>query len=79
MDVATFRDRSDVSLPTGHELEFLASLSTRWSRLYRTEFARLLKEHDTRCDGRHEPPSIIRISAAPSWRSRRDSAKATKT
>jgi len=77
-DVAAFRDRSDVSLLTGHELEFLASLNTRWRRLYRTEFARLLKEHDTRCDGRREPTSIIRISAAPSWRSREDSTNATK-
>ncbi len=75
----TFRDWSDVSLPTGHELEFLASLNTRWRRLYCNELARLLNEDDNRCDGRHEPPSIIRISAAHSWRSRQNSANATKS
>jgi len=68
-----------MSLLTGHELEFLVSLHTRWSRLYCNELARLLKEHDTRCDGRHEIDSIIRISAAPSLRSPQNSAHATKT
>src|SRR5258707_10229656 len=53
---------TDVSLLTGHELEFLASLNTRWRRLYCNELERLLKGDDTRCDGRHEPPSIIPIS-----------------
>jgi hypothetical protein len=67
-----------VSLLTGQELEFLASLNTRWGRLYGNELARLLKGDDTRCAGRREPPSIIRISAAPSRRSREDSTNATK-
>ena len=30
-----------MSLLTGHELEFLASLNTRWRRLYCNELARL--------------------------------------
>lgn len=68
-----------MSLLTGHELEFLASLNTRWRRLYCNELARLLTMDDNQCDGRHEPPSIIRISAAHSRRSRRDSANAIKT
>jgi len=54
-----------MSMLTSRELDFLASLNTRWWRLYCNELARLLKEDDTRCDGRHEPPSIIRISAEP--------------
>ena len=68
-----------MSVLTGRELEFLTSLNTRWTNLYGNELARLLQEDDTRCDGRHEPPSIIRISVAPSWRSHRDAANATKT
>jgi len=57
-----------MSILTSRELEFLASLNTSWARLYCNELARLLREHDVRCDGRHEPPSIIRISAAPTPR-----------
>ena len=68
-----------MSVLTGRELEFLTSLNTRWSNLYGSELARLLKGDGTRCDGRHETPSIIRISAAPSWHSHRDAANATKT
>jgi hypothetical protein len=67
-----------VSLPTARELEFLASLNARWSRLYGNELARLREEDDVRCDRRHEAPFIIRISAARSQRSRRNSANATK-
>jgi hypothetical protein len=37
-----------MSLLTGCELEFLASLRTSWSRLYWNELARLLKEDDKR-------------------------------
>ena len=67
-----------MSLLTGQELEFLASLNTRWRRLYCNELVRLLNVDGNQCDGRREPPSIIRISAAPSWRSREDSTNATK-
>ena len=35
-----------MSLPTGHELEFLVSLNTRWNRLYWNELAFLLREND---------------------------------
>jgi hypothetical protein len=35
-----------MSILTGRELEFLASLRTSWSRLYWNELARLLKEDD---------------------------------
>jgi len=68
-----------MSLPTARELEFLASLNTRWSRLYSNELARLLNEDDVRCDRRHEPNFIIRISAAHIWRSRRNFANTAKT
>jgi hypothetical protein len=68
-----------MSILTSRELEFLASLNTGWTRLYRNELARLLKENDVRCDARHEAPSIIPISAAHSRHSHRDSANATKT
>ena len=68
-----------MSILTGRELEFLASLNTGWTKLYRNELARLLKENDTRCDARHEARSIIRISAAHSRHSLRDSANAIKT
>jgi hypothetical protein len=68
-----------MSILTGRELEFLVHLNTGWTRLYRNELARLLKENDTRCDARHEAHSIIRISAAHSRHSRRDSTNATKT
>ncbi|HWZ40184.1 MAG TPA: hypothetical protein VNY08_17980 [Bradyrhizobium sp.] len=35
-----------MSILTGHELQFLASLSKRWSRLYYSELARLMEEED---------------------------------
>jgi hypothetical protein len=47
-----------MSILTGRELEFLASLRTSWTRLYWNEFARLLKEEDNPCDARHEVRSI---------------------
>ena len=46
-----------MSIFTGRELEFLASLRTSWRRLYWNELARLLKEDDNACD-RHEPHSV---------------------
>jgi len=46
-----------MSIFTGRELEFLASLRTSWRRLYWNELARLLKEDDT-CDARPEAHSI---------------------
>ena len=54
-----------MSILTGRELEFLASLNGSWARLYRNELARLLHKVDDRCDAHHETRSIIRISAAP--------------
>jgi hypothetical protein len=68
-----------MSILTGRELEFLASLNGNWARLYRNELARLLHKVDDRCDAHHETHSIIRISAAPSSRSRRNSATTIKT
>jgi hypothetical protein len=68
-----------MSILTGRELEFLASLRTSWTRLYGIELARLLNKDGNRCDARHEAPSIIRISAVPSWPSHRNAANATKT
>jgi hypothetical protein len=47
-----------MSILTGRELEFLASLRTNWRRLYWNELARLLKEDDNPCDARHEAHSI---------------------
>jgi hypothetical protein len=47
-----------MSIFTGRELEFLASLKTSWRRLYWNELARLLKEDDNACDARHEAHSI---------------------
>ena len=47
-----------MSIFTGRELEFLASLSTSWRRLYWNELARLLKEDDNPSDARHEAHSI---------------------
>jgi len=35
-----------MSILTDHELDFLASLNTRWSRLYWSELAFLLSEND---------------------------------
>ena len=51
-----------MSIFTGRELEFLASLTTSWRRLYWNELARLLKEDDNPRDARPEahpiaPPS----------------------
>lgn len=48
-----------MSLLTGHELEFLASLRINWRRLYCSELARLLNEDDTPCDARHDANSIL--------------------
>ena len=47
-----------MSLLTGRELEFLASLRLSWKRLYWNELARLLNENDDRCDARHEADAI---------------------
>ena len=47
-----------MSIFTGRELEFLASLRTSWKRLYWNELARLLKENDNPCDARPEAHSI---------------------
>jgi hypothetical protein len=47
-----------MSIFTGRELEFLASLKTSWRRLYWNELARLLKEDANRCDARPEAHSI---------------------
>ena len=47
-----------MSIFTGRELEFLASLRTSWRKLYWNELARLLKEDDGPCDARHEAHSI---------------------
>ena len=73
-----------MSIFTGRELEFLASLRTSWRRLYCNELARLLKE-----DARPEAQSIapqsgrskgfIPNQAAKSWRPRHNTANATKT
>ena len=68
-----------MSILTSRELEFLVHLNTGWTRLYRNELVRLLKENDSRCDARHEARSIIRISAAHSSPSHRDSTNAIKT
>ena len=46
-----------MSILTGRELEFLASLNTSWRRLYWNELVRLLKEDDNRCDPWHETDS----------------------
>jgi hypothetical protein len=68
-----------MSLLTGRELEFLASLNGSWARLYRDELARLVHKVDDRCDARQETRSIIPISAAPFSRSRRNSVTTRKT
>jgi hypothetical protein len=47
-----------MSILTGRELEFLASLRISWSRLYWNELARLLREDDNPCDARPEARSI---------------------
>jgi hypothetical protein len=46
-----------MSMLTGRELDFLASLRTSWHRLYLSEVERLLKEVDE-CDDHLEPSSI---------------------
>ena len=43
-----------MSILTGRELEFLASLESSWTRLYWIEFARLLNQDDAKCSARHE-------------------------
>ena len=48
-----------MSILTGRELEFLASLKTSW-RLYWNELARLLKEQDNPCDRREAPSTALR-------------------
>ena len=68
-----------MSILTGRELEFLASLNGNWARLYRSELARLLHKVDDPCDVHHETRSIIRISAVPSSHSHRNSATTTKS
>jgi hypothetical protein len=79
-----------MSILTGRELEFLASLRTSWRRLYCNELARLLKEDDNPCDARPEADSIAsqyrrsnglvpNQAAAKSWRPRHNAANATKT
>jgi hypothetical protein len=47
-----------MSILTNRELEFLGSLTTSWSRLYRNELARLLREDDNPCDARHQAHSV---------------------
>jgi hypothetical protein len=48
-----------MSILTVSELEFLTGLNASWSRLYRNEIARLLKEDDNRCGARHETHSTV--------------------
>jgi hypothetical protein len=48
-----------MSILTSRELEFLASLNTRWRRLYGNELVRLLKEDDSPV-----PISLLRQRAA---------------
>ena len=51
-----------MSMLTGRELEFLASLRTNWRRLYLSEVGRLLKVDET-CDEQSQgsfQPSTIR-------------------
>jgi hypothetical protein len=68
-----------MSILTGRELEFLSSLDASWSRLYRTELARLLQKDDDRCDARRAALSIVRTPVVPSWHSHGNSANATKS
>jgi hypothetical protein len=39
-----------MSIFTGRELEFLASLNASWRRLYWSELVRLLKDDDVGCE-----------------------------
>ena len=48
-----------MSILTSRELEFITSLRTDWSRLYRSELARLLKEGGNPCDARIGVISIV--------------------
>jgi hypothetical protein len=71
-----------MSILTVRELEFLASLGTRWNRLYWNELAQLLQQHDGRRDIRHEAQSIARSPAREKYRprlafSRDDPARST--
>jgi hypothetical protein len=50
-----------MSILTGRELEFLASLRTNWKRLYWNELARLLSGDDGPCDVGQE---ALRIAPA---------------
>jgi hypothetical protein len=47
-----------MSILTGRELEFLASLKINWRRLYCSELERLLKEGHNPGDARHDAYSI---------------------
>jgi hypothetical protein len=59
-----------MSILTGRELEFLASLRTSWSRLYCSELARLLKHGDCPGDVLNETPSIALRLAGEKYRPR---------
>ena len=52
-----------MSIFTGRELEFLASLRTSWRSLYWNELARLLKEDNNPADAEREAHSIAPCSA----------------
>ena len=54
-----------MSVLTDRELEFIASLTTGWRRLYCNELARLLKGDDDRRDARHETDPVIAQSRRP--------------
>jgi hypothetical protein len=49
-------------IPTGRDLECLATLYLGWKMLYLAEVARLLKEEDNICDALPERPSTERQS-----------------
>jgi hypothetical protein len=51
-----------MSILTDHELDFLASLNTRWNRLYRDELAFLLSDDADR------PAERFRLSNGPDAR-----------
>ena len=54
-----------MSILTGRELEFLASLNTSWRRLYFTELARLREEDERRCgeDERLRKVELFKVDA----------------
>jgi len=56
-----------MTILTGDELEFIASLNTSWRRLYWNELARLLKEGDNRCDARREAHSLVPPYGSQFW------------